>query len=290
MTTNTSATDNNEPCHASVDETDATARYRTIHHDGVMIAMSRAGRGRPLVLCPGLLSTQADLQALTGLLRRDFDVATFDLRGHGRSSPADRYRFASFRDDLAAVIAELERLGLSSPPVLVGHSLGADLAVHYASEHPDSVAGLVLIDGANPLPEPFLTEADLPGFRAMAEGMAHAFEQVESTDRRILLTPQDFVDLNVEVDAVRSDILDRYRKLHCPISVIASTAMAGDGDDERTRWRNQNWRDGFERLARERPQTPVTWLDAGHDLVLTHASPIAEIIRGTQDANARAAS
>ncbi len=63
-------------------------------------------------------------------------------------------------------------LDLASEPVLVGYSLGADLVVHYASEHPGSFAELVLIDGANPVPEPFITEADLPEFRAMMEGVA----------------------------------------------------------------------------------------------------------------------
>ncbi|MZD04409.1 alpha/beta fold hydrolase, partial [Streptomyces sp. SID5785] len=122
---------------------------RTVHHDGVAISVTRGGRGRPLVLCPGLLSTQADLHELTSLLRRDHDVITFDLRGHGLTSAADRYSFDAFLGDLGAVLAALD---LPAPPVLVGHSLGADLAVHHAAGHPDAVDGLVLIDGANPLP------------------------------------------------------------------------------------------------------------------------------------------
>ncbi len=60
-------------------------RHFTIHHDGVTIPVSRGGQGRPLVLCPGLSSTQADLREL---LRRDHDVVTFDLRGHGLASAA----------------------------------------------------------------------------------------------------------------------------------------------------------------------------------------------------------
>ncbi|MCX4851508.1 alpha/beta fold hydrolase [Streptomyces sp. NBC_00893] len=66
---------------------DRTMRHFTIHHGGVTIPVSRGGRGRPLVLCPGLNSTQADLHELTGLLRRDHDVVTFDFRGHGRPRP-----------------------------------------------------------------------------------------------------------------------------------------------------------------------------------------------------------
>ncbi|MFI6517748.1 alpha/beta fold hydrolase [Spirillospora sp. NPDC050679] len=254
-----------------------TNEHFTIHHDGVTIPVSRGGRGRPLVLCPGLNSTQSHLHELAGLLRRDHDVVTFDLRGHGLSSAADRYSFEAFLADLAAVMAELRRLG--PPPVLAGYSLGADLAVHYASEHPGAVAGLVLIDGANPVPEPFVTEALLPQFRAMWEDMATQQEAERGTARQVLLTAQEILDLNVEIDAVRSGILDRYRKIDRPISMIMSTSMAGDGGEGPAPRLNRNWRAGVERLVREQPHIATSWLDADHALAFTHAPEIAQIIR-----------
>ena len=250
----------------------------TVHHDGVTIPVARGGRGRPLVLCPGLGSTQADLHELAELLRRDHDVVTFDLRGHGLASAADRYAFEAFLGDLVAVMAELGRLDLPSAPVLVGYSLGADLAVHYASERPDTVAELVLIDGANPVPEPFIADADLPEFHAMWEELATRHEAKRGTARQVLLTAQEILDLNLEIDVVRSEILDRYRKIDRPISMIMSTAMAGRGEG-RARWRNRNWRAGIERLVRERPDIATSWLDADHRLAFTHAPEIAQIIR-----------
>jgi esterase len=250
----------------------------TVHHDGVTIPVARGGRGRPLVLCPGLGSTQADLHELAELLRRDHDVVTFDLRGHGLASAADRYTFEAFLSDLVAVMAELGRLDLPSAPVLVGYSLGADLAVHYASECPGTVAELVLIDGANPVPEPFITEADLPEFRAMWEDLATRHASTRGTARQVLLTAQEILDLNLEIDVVRSEILDRYRKIDRPISMIMSTAMAGRGEGG-SRWRNQNWRAGIERLVREREHVSTYWLDADQRLVRTHTPEIAQIIR-----------
>ncbi|MEU6716812.1 alpha/beta fold hydrolase [Nonomuraea sp. NPDC046802] len=249
-------------------------RHFTIHHDGVTIPVSRGGRGRPLVLCPGLNSTQAGLHELTGLLRRDHDVVTFDLRGHGLASAAGRYSFDAFLSDLAAVMAELDAV-----PVLVGYSLGADLAVHYASEHPDAVAGLVLIDGANPVPEPFITEAVLPEFRAMWADLATRQEAERGTARQVLLTAQEILELNVEIDVVRSRILDRYRTIDRPISMIMSTSMAGDGGEGHAPRFNRNWRAGIERLVREQPHIATSWLDADHGLVFSHAPEIAQIIR-----------
>ncbi|WP_212734986.1 alpha/beta fold hydrolase [Nocardia farcinica] len=126
--------------------------------DGATIPVVRAGRGRPLILCPGLL-------------RRDHEVYSFDLRGHGVSGAADRYTVAGFLADVTAVVTRVR--GRSAvAPLLVGYSLGADLVVHYASEHPGAAAELVLLDGANPVREPFVTDDDLPEFRAMFEDVA----------------------------------------------------------------------------------------------------------------------
>ncbi|TXK38580.1 alpha/beta fold hydrolase [Nonomuraea sp. C10] len=251
---------------------DRTPRHFTIHHDGVTIPVSRGGRGRPLVLCPGLHSTRAHLRELAGLLRRDHDVVTFDLRGHGFASAAGRYSFEGFLSDLGAVMAEL---CLPEAPVLAGYSLGADLAVHHAAAHPGSVSGLVLIDGANPVPEPFVTEAVLPAFRAMWADLATRQEAERGTARQVLLTAEETLDLNLEIDAIRSEILDRYRRIDVPISLIMSTSMAGDGPPSF----NANWRAGAERLVREHPHIALTWLDADHQLVFTHAQDIARIVR-----------
>ncbi|MEV5745570.1 alpha/beta fold hydrolase [Microbispora rosea] len=269
---------------------DTTARHFTIEHDGVTIPVSRGGRGRPLLLCPGLNSTQADLRELAELLRRDHDVVTFDLRGHGLASAAGRYSFEAFLGDLAAVMAELGGLGLSAAPVLVGYSLGADLAVHYASEHPDAVAGLVLIDGANPVPEPFVTEAVLPEFRAMWEGLAARQEAERDTARQVVLTAQEILDLNLEIDVVRSEILDRYAKINRPITMIMSASMAGDDGAGHAPRFNRIWRAGVERLVRVHPHIATSWLDADHRLVFTHAPQIAQIIRSGEGPPGRVAS
>jgi pimeloyl-ACP methyl ester carboxylesterase len=250
-----------------------------VHHDGVTIAVSRGGRGRPLVLCPGLLSTQADLHELISLLRRDYDVVTFDLRGHGLSSSDGRYTFDAFLSDLTAVLAELTRRGWPSPPLLMGYSLGADLAVHYAAANPGAVAGLVLVDGANPVPEPFVTGADLAEFTGMADAFTKQAEAVVGTPHQVRLAPPDIVGLNVAIDGVRSAILGRYREIRGPITMIMSTAMAGTGGEGRTLWRNRNWRAGIKRLVGERPDIAVSWLDADHRLVMTHAAEIARIVR-----------
>jgi pimeloyl-ACP methyl ester carboxylesterase len=246
----------------------------TIHHDGVTIPVSRGGHGRPLVLCPGLNATQVDLHELIELLRRDYDVVTLELRGHGLASAADRYSFEAFLSDLDAVMTDID---LAERPVLVGYSLGADLAVHYASAHPGAVGELVLIDGAIPVPEPFLTEARLPMFRAIWQQLAEQQESLRGTARQVLLTAQEILEVNIEVDEVRSRILDRYRMIDRPVTLITSTAMAGDSDEGRAL--NENWQAGVERLVRDQPRLTSYRLEGDHGLVFTHGRQIAGIIR-----------
>ncbi|MEU0542328.1 alpha/beta hydrolase [Nocardia sp. NPDC005978] len=264
-----------------------------VRRDGVAIPVSRGGDGRPLIFCPGLSSTQGELGELIELLRRDFDVMTFDLRGHGLSPAVDRPCFEAFLGDFAAVMAEVGRLGLTETPVLAGHSYGADLIVHYAAEHPDAVGELVLIDGANPIPAPFITAADLPELRTMWEHLAAERETACGTSRQVRLTAREILDLNLELDVLRSGIdldidvagpgiLDRYCRIDRPIHMIMSTSMAGDSGAGRVPRHNRLWRAGVERLVRERPDISTSWLDATHALVVTHATDIARIIRNTR--------
>ena len=74
-----------------------------------------------------------------------------DLRGRGRSSGLPGpYGMARHAADLEAVIEALQL----PPAILVGHSMGAFVAVVTASLHPDRFTEVLLIDGGLPLAVP----------------------------------------------------------------------------------------------------------------------------------------
>ena len=73
-----------------------------------------------------------------------YRTVALDLRGHGRSAwaGAGGYGLESFVGDLECAT---EALGMQRL-VVVAHSLGGRLALHFASRHPERMAGLVLVD------------------------------------------------------------------------------------------------------------------------------------------------
>lgn len=75
-------------------------------------------------------------------LKNDWDILRLDLRGHGESMRRGKLDMEIWSQDLLGI------LGAESYPqaVVIGHSLGAQLAIHFASHHGPQVNGLVLID------------------------------------------------------------------------------------------------------------------------------------------------
>jgi len=71
-------------------------------------------------------------------------LVAVDLRGHGESGwPAEpRYRVQDFASDLDAVLAALA----PGPVALVGHSMGGRITAWYASERPQAITRLALLD------------------------------------------------------------------------------------------------------------------------------------------------
>ncbi|GAB4323831.1 MAG: alpha/beta hydrolase [Dehalococcoidia bacterium] len=66
-----------------------------------------------------------------------------DLRGHGDSShdPSGRYPFDRLVEDVGLAVA-----ACGEPPVLAGHSVGSAVAMYYAGQRSETLAGLVLMD------------------------------------------------------------------------------------------------------------------------------------------------
>jgi 3-oxoadipate enol-lactonase len=108
------------------------------------LAFDAQGEGVPLVFIHGFSFDMRTWDAQVDVLSRYCRVVRYDLRGFGRSSmPTGPY---SHVQDLRALI---EFLSLSAP-VLIGLSLGANIALSYALDDPRAVEGLVLASSGLP--------------------------------------------------------------------------------------------------------------------------------------------
>ncbi len=86
-----------------------------------------------------------DVQPAIGAFAR---VCAYDRLGVGDSDePPERRSFADLADEVDGVI---DALGLTRPVVVVAHSLGGVVAVTWAEEHRQDLAGLVLVDATPP--------------------------------------------------------------------------------------------------------------------------------------------
>ena len=107
-----------------------------------------ADPGRPTVVCVhGLGNSHVSWREMARALGHAYRVLAVDLPGHGRSPRAGR----SVGVDAAQGILDRVIAGLTAGPItLVGHSMGATVAMVQAARRPGSVSALALL--APPMP------------------------------------------------------------------------------------------------------------------------------------------
>jgi pimeloyl-ACP methyl ester carboxylesterase len=107
-------------------------------------ARSAGVSAHPLILLHGLLLSQAMHRPLAEeLAARGNRVITMDLLGHGASErPRDMWRY-SVESSAGQVVALMDHLKIDQA-VVMGTSLGANVALEIAAHHPQRLRGLVI--------------------------------------------------------------------------------------------------------------------------------------------------
>ncbi|VFR51745.1 Hydrolase, alpha/beta fold family functionally coupled to Phosphoribulokinase [plant metagenome] len=104
---------------------------------------ARAARD-PIVLIPGITSPAVTWGFVAERLGKHFDTYVLDVRGRGLSSSGPGLDYG-LDAQAADVLAFTQALGLSRY-ALLGHSMGARIAVRAARSQPEGLARLVAID------------------------------------------------------------------------------------------------------------------------------------------------
>lgn len=156
--------------------------------DGARIGYRTAGAGPPVVLLHGLAQTSAIWweNGVAPALSPDFRVIAPDTRGHGASDrPHDP---ESYGARLIGDILDVIGAESAAPARLVGFSMGADLALRLAADHPGQAAGALLIGSG-------WSSADLRDvYLAIALGLATRPPEPERHDAAALLALAEAMD------------------------------------------------------------------------------------------------
>src|SRR2546423_266606 len=115
-----------------------------IKANGINLHYITVGAGPDVVMLHGFLGNLAVWHLyMVPLLRREFRVTTYDLRGHGYSEVTPTgYSSRDMAEDLRCL---LDELGIERP-ILVGHSYGAGICMYFALKYPERVPKLLALE------------------------------------------------------------------------------------------------------------------------------------------------
>lgn len=101
-----------------------------------------AGHGPAMILIPGLNSSGATWDSTVAHYRDHYTCYALTLAGFAGTPAIDQPLLPTVERDLAAYIQSHQL----NKPVIVGHSLGGNIALQLAEQHPDLVGPVVIVD------------------------------------------------------------------------------------------------------------------------------------------------
>lgn len=137
------------PADVSFDEVRTSVPNSAYSHfadiDGVRVHYQEKGTGRPLILIHGLSSSTYSWKDVFEPLAKNYRVIAVDLKGFGFSGKPDG---DYTRRAQAILVAHLLDYLKIDQAWLAGNSMGGEVALNFALQNPQRVAGLILIDSA----------------------------------------------------------------------------------------------------------------------------------------------
>jgi pimeloyl-ACP methyl ester carboxylesterase len=208
--------------------------------DGVALAYEEAGTGDPpFLFVHGWCGNHTSFAAQVDHFRPDHRVIAVDLRGHGASdTPQQDYTLAGFVDDLVWLC---DQLGVSKP-VVIGHSMGGNIALELAVRHPESVTAIIAIDSVIARTQAFRDTRQSvaaalwgPSYReAAAQLLAGLFLPTDDQERKAQIVaeatamPQHVMASAFEQHITRYDSTAASAACRVPVLYIGAAAPKAD--------------------------------------------------------------
>ncbi len=212
-------------------------------HDGLRFRTFAAGSGAPIVFLHGGGSRASNFRRMMEILAQRFHVIAFDLRGFGETGadPGRPITHQTWAEDVGAVV---DHFGIARAN-LVGWSLGATVALNFASQFPARVDRIALLGAPHPdrptnraLFEKRLsiianggTAADVVAatFAGIAQALSpwvleHRPEALEQVRQEHLSHDVALAAKVVDGYATRPDLNALLPKVQCPVTLIVGDA------------------------------------------------------------------
>ncbi len=147
-----------------------------------------------LIFVHGWMDAGASFDFVCKKLEKDFYCVAPDLRGYGKSEHSKNplgYFFYEYVADLSMLI---DKLSPNKPVMLLGHSLGGNVASVYAGTYPERISHLINIEGfglrrTDPSMSPIKVKEWLDGIKAEKSFKVYRTEK-ELTERLMKQNPR----------------------------------------------------------------------------------------------------
>jgi pimeloyl-ACP methyl ester carboxylesterase len=227
-------------------------RGRFVTSGGARLHYIDAGGGRPVVFLHGNSATVEDW-LISGVIDRaaqEYRVIAFDRPGFGHSERPRGRRWTATAQ--ASILPGAFRLIGIDRPVVVAHSWGALVALALALDHPNQVAGLVLVSGYYyPTPHMDVALCSPPAIPLLGDLLNHTIspfigEALAPKLIELMFSPQGvsprfaaefpvalalrpsqiraFAEDSAHMLAAAEGLSERYRSLFPPTAILAGDA------------------------------------------------------------------
>ena len=100
------------------------------------------GTGKPLVILHGLFGFSDNWQTHAKKFSDYYRVILVDLRNHGHSPWSEEFSYQLMVNDLVELFNKLNLTDV----ILLGHSMGGKVAMHFAQSHSEFIEKLIVVD------------------------------------------------------------------------------------------------------------------------------------------------
>ncbi|KAK5800150.1 hypothetical protein VI817_002362 [Penicillium citrinum] len=173
----------------------------------------------PILFLHGLFGSKQNNRSISKALARDLkrQIYCLDLRNHGQSFHAPEHNYGAMAEDVQEFIQQ-QKLDKC---VLIGHSMGAKVAMTMALQTPERVSGLIPVDNA---PVNAALKSDFPKY---VRGMQHVENEKvkkQSEANKILEEYEESLGIRqfLLTNLVRSEEDGTY-KFRVPLSVLGKS-------------------------------------------------------------------